>query len=140
MKKRFWNLAKFIWMAMVVGGYIFYFTGTYNATQIIVWEVGLSLSLTAVYSFLSTYRLGPRKGKYEFNPSTDIAEMNPNQWLYITWAVQSVAIIIPAYSFSLVCAIVLVALLAVALLVTCSIMAILGRKCCNLIANGLMDY
>lgn len=128
MKQVLWNLLKLFWMICAIGGYGLYFVGTINAEEVMIWVVALSLLLVAIYSFLSAYRLGPRISPDKFDPEKDVAEMNPNQWLYVIWVIQSVAIVIPAYSFSLVCVIVSVSLLAFGVLVVSAITAAIGRS------------
>ncbi len=128
MKQVLWNLLKLFWMICAIGGYGLYFMGTISAEEVMIWVVTLSLLLVAIYSFLSAYRLGPRISPDKFDPEKDVAEMNPNQWLYIIWVIQSVAIVIPAYSFSVVCVIVSVSLLAFGILIVCAITAAIGRS------------
>lgn len=128
MKQVLWNSLKLFWMICAIGGYGLYFASTLSAEEVMIWEAALSLLLAAIYSFLSAYRLGPRISPDKFDPVKDVAEMNPNQWLYIIWVMQSVAIVVPAFSFSLVCVIVSVSLLAFGVLVVCAITAAIGRS------------
>lgn len=127
MKQLLWNFAKLAWTVVAVVGYIFYFKGSMGVAATIVWIALASVTLAAVYAFLSAYRLGPSTELGEFLSKSEVAEFNPNQWLFRAWVVLSLGIILPAYHYQPVWVIVAPALLAGSLILTIAIMATLGR-------------
>lgn len=127
MKQLFWNISKLLWVIVACYGYVLHYNGEMGAELTMVWVGSVSVALAAVYSFLSAYRLGPSTELGEFIPKSEIAEFNPNQWLFRAWTVLSLAIILPAYHYRPIWVIIAPVLLVFALMVTISLLSLLGR-------------
>ncbi len=128
LKQLLWNSVKLVWVMVATVGYWLHFTDRLDARLTTLWVTLSSLSLAAVYSFLSAYRLGPSKELGEFLPKSEIAEFNPNQWLFGAWLLLSLGIALPAYHYRPAWVIIAPSLLAGALLLTIGLLAVLGRS------------
>lgn len=140
MKQLLWNLMKLLWacvMPIGIGGYVL---GTLSAKASIIWISVCSVVLAGIYGFLSAYRLGPGEYQGEFLGESEIAEFNPNQWLFRAWCIFSLSIVVPAYQLKPHFAIVIPTLLVLALVIVISLASIFGRQICRLKRNGRYSW